>query len=204
MNVPHGHSEQGAARHRLLTSALEAFSEEGFEAAEASAIASRAGLDRLPDSLPDKESLLRAVIDRFLTVRFVAAEANETLEVPPGVFLPRVARAILAFFAQPEVQAAQRLCTAESPTLARLGIGVVRDRSENVFQLLEGYFRLQIAKRAVADIDPGLAARAFLGLVWAHVESRYFQTYLTPEDLPDEDFIRKVLPLLLNGLLERR
>lgn len=194
----------GGRRDEILEAALEVFSELGYARATIKRIAVTAGL-RSPALIywyfPDKAALCRAVLLRFgqLPATFI----DPPVDVGPERFLSEFAAAFVEFFRDPKVQRVYRLAIVEPLLLEEVDLSVGRDVPRNGFTLLERYFR-HLQETGVAEShDPRIAARVFIGTLWAHVGSHHFFRGLVPETLDSDDFVRGMLPIFLRGLLKR-
>lgn len=194
----------GGRREEILEAALQVFSALGYARATIKRIALAAGL-RSPALIywyfPDKAALCRAVLLRF--GQLPASLVDPPLDVPPERFLRQFTEAFIEFFRDPKVQQVYRLAIVEPLLLDEVDLSVGRDVPRNGFTFLERYFEHLLESGAARPHDPGIAARVFIGALWAHVGSHHFFRGLVPETVDSDEFVRNMLPIFLRGLLKR-
>jgi TetR/AcrR family transcriptional regulator len=196
-------AESFGRREEILQAALQVFSELGYARATIKRIAAAAGL-RSPALIywyfPDKAALCRAVLLRF--GQLPATMIDPPLDVAPERFLADFAHGFVDFFRDAKVQQVYRLAIVEPLLLDEVDLSVARDAPRNGFTLLERYFT-HLLETGVAQLhDPQIAARVFIGTLWAHVGSHHFFRGLVPGPMDSNDFIAGMLPLFLRGLLK--
>ena len=192
-----------ARPEEILEAALETFLDKGFEASRMEDIAARAGLSKAGVYLyfNSKHALLNALIDA--KIRPIAIEATELAkagEADPKAAIGIVARALVTRMSDPNFVAVPRLVLGLSTQFPEIGVRYrerVIDMGRAAFEHL---FTTGTRMGQFRDIDPGAAARAFVGplifeALWTHI----FQGESAFKDT--EKLIRNHLEILFNGII---
>jgi AcrR family transcriptional regulator len=195
----------GARPEEILDAALDEFTERGFDAARMEDVARRAGISKAGIYLyfPGKTALLEALI--LAKVAPLALQAQTIAaagEADPIAALRLLARAAAHRLADPKVFAVPRLVIGVSGRFPEIAdyyrVHVVEIALAALVRLIEA----AVASGALRRVDPGAAARAFVGpfffeAMWMHV-LRGESALSDPEKLIEHHF-----DVLLNGLEPR-
>jgi TetR/AcrR family transcriptional regulator len=196
-----------ARRSEILEAALRVFAEVGYARATTKAIAKEAGI-KSPGLIywyfSSKEELLQKIFLRYALVLDATSGANPDLDTRPEIALPAMARAALRFFQDEQVRRVYRLWMAEWPRLEELGISLERSgRTTNVYTVAQRYLSRQVDLGALRPHDTWASARAFVALVWTQVEARHLFPSIYPSPPDDDEYVDRVIGLLVDGLRSR-
>lgn len=190
-------------RDEIVRAAMECFAARGFSGTTTREIAARVGITEaaLYRHFEGKEALYREIIDRKMAApaladRVVDAAAraddrgvfgglarliNEALQSDPAFFR------ILLYTA------------LEGHSLAE---PFFRQRMAALREFLAGYIRRRILEGAFRDLDPVLAARAFIGMVWDYVLVRELFRQKEAYPAPGEAAADTFVSIFLDGIRE--
>ena len=189
-------------RQAIIEAALRVFAAQGFHKASIKQIAAAAGL-RSPSLIywyfKDKHELLQAVSAELSPLVRQAADPAELMDRPPAEVLTQIMQSYYRTLDHPDGVRLARLLLAEAirtspgdPDRPPVQVGVVR--------FVTAYLERQIALGRLRRHDPQVAARAFLGAMFAYLLSHHIMPELA-EGLPDRDtYIREVVATFLDGL----
>lgn len=180
-------------REQILVEAMACFAERGFRGTTIRALASRVGLSEaaLYRYFPSKEALYTAIIDHKMAavdlvavMRPVAQHGNE-LE-----FFAQLAREI---FARVESDPAfLRLLYFSALEGHRFADPFFDSRVKRLREFLTDYISARVAEGRFVRTDPVIASRAFLGMVFDHLNVRLVlgqsEAYPQPVDEVAETF----------------
>lgn len=190
-------------RQQILTAARKVFAERGFGDATIKQIAAEARL-RSPALIywyfKTKEDLFDAVCSEVTPVSREAGDPSQLMELPPEQVLAHLARTYLQISATPDAALHFRIFLAEA---ARGPPGSSRFSSTELnqfLQFLSAYLQQQVGLGRLRSHDSDTVARVFAGLLLVYVLGRE-QIHPVGFGLPDEEqYIREVVDLLLEGL----
>ena len=189
-------------RQAIIEAALRVFAAQGFHKASIKQIAAAAGL-RSPSLIywyfKDKRELLQAVSAELSPLVHQAADPADLMDRPPAEVLTHIMQSYYHTFDHPDGVRLARLLLAEAirtspgdPDRPPAQVGVVR--------FVTAYLERQIALGRLRRHDPQVAARAFLGAMFAYLLSLHIMPELG-EGLPDRDtYTREVVATFLDGL----
>ncbi|HLJ54413.1 MAG TPA: TetR/AcrR family transcriptional regulator [Chthonomonadaceae bacterium] len=153
-------------RTQILDGALEAFSTKGYAAATNRDIARAAGIGSpglIYHYFKDKEALLHAALERHAPLLQLIAHEKEFHALPPETALRKAGTAYLQMMQSPSMAAFVRLLVGEAvrrPALANTCIEIGPRRG---LEFLSRYLAAQMDAGTLRRVDPGLAARSFIG-----------------------------------------
>jgi TetR/AcrR family transcriptional regulator len=189
-----------ARRETILAAALRVFAGYGFAGATLKSIAQAAGLGsaaHLYYYFPRKEELFGAVLVRYLNLEPLFEESDRELPLDEG--LDRYLRRYLAQAREPERALAIHLVSMEGARLLTMGLDLSGVDFAGVYNDLEAHLADQQARgRLRADVDPGHAARAVLGVANFYVQTTIFS--FVPPVTDDDVVVRHALDILLRGI----
>src|ERR1051326_3206618 len=111
-----GGADEAGRRAQILDAALHVFSEHGFAGASIKRIAARAGL-KSPALIywyfKDKQALLEGIFLRMSPFLGTVAEAEDALDDPPELVLPRIVNSFLSVIQQPRMRRFVRIMLSE-------------------------------------------------------------------------------------------
>jgi AcrR family transcriptional regulator len=193
-------AEAAVRREQILREAMHCFAERGFRGTTTRELAARVGITEaaLYHYFPSKEALYGAIIDTKMAAPTLAevlaepARANDDR----GVF-GTLARIVLERGqADPQFMRILTFTALEGHELAEPFFAV---RVRSLREFLAGYIERRIAEGAFRRVDPALAARAFLGMVFDHLSVRsVFQQDLSQH--PIEEVVDTFVSIFLGGM----
>jgi AcrR family transcriptional regulator len=185
-------------RQRILRAAAALFAERGYAGATTRAIAAAAGVNEVTifRHFGNKKSLLLAVIGRDAPLpRLQAALAGQLEGDYRGALLK-----LGTIFAQTMLEQRRAvlmsLCAAEQLPEVREAVSQAPAQQR---RLLGDYFRRQIEQGVMRDVDPGIAAQAFLGLFFAFSISQGLLGADPAADLPLEVVVEQFVDIFVRG-----
>jgi AcrR family transcriptional regulator len=162
-------------RQQIIDGALQVFASKGFETATTKDIARAAGIKSsglIYHYFKDKADLFRHVIEQRVPAADLLNHPEAFYALPPREALTMFARGLLHATDSPQTVAMMRLIIGEStrhPAVAdllnRLGPG-------RGLAFLTGYLERQMAVGALRRIEPGVAARCFIGPLIAFIATK--------------------------------
>lgn len=188
-----------SSRQKILESALKLFSQNGYQGATTREIAREAGVAELTlfRHFKTKEGLFNEVLKEYSVLpalKGLIPQVEElgyydALHLIAHTFLHRLMeRADLIRILHSEVH-------LYPEKVRKIHEAVIRESHETIAE----YFKRQQAKGAIADFDPTLGARAFLGMFFAHVHSLRFLPVHDPGRLDTEKVITQYVNLFAHG-----
>ncbi|OGO34307.1 MAG: hypothetical protein A2Z16_12640 [Chloroflexi bacterium RBG_16_54_18] len=183
-------------RDQILDAAAQIFSQKGFHAASMADIAEAVNLQKasLYHHVSSKQEILLAILDRALDLLIERLSAVQSAQMPPEEKLRQVMKTYLETLAEHQDLAAVLLLEHRSlePEFREVHIPR-RDRFERIWKELiqEGQER-----GVFSCADPGLAARALLGVMnWT------ITWYRADGPLSAAEIADRFADLFLNGLI---
>jgi AcrR family transcriptional regulator len=181
-------------RDEIVRAAMACFAARGFSGTTTREIAARVGITEaaLYRHFSGKEALYAAIIDRkmaapALAERLVDAAARGD---DRGVFGGLARLIIEALQADPAFFRILLYTALEGHSLAE---PFFRQRMAALREFLAGYIARRTREGAFRDLDPVLAARAFIGMVWDYVLVRELfrqkEIYPVPGEAAAETFV---------------
>jgi AcrR family transcriptional regulator len=177
-----------ARREQILREAMGCFAENGFRGTTTRLLAARVGITEaaLYRYFPSKESLYRAIVDRKIrapelaTVVGPAAERRDDRAVFGGL-----AREI--FRRLEEDPAFLRILFFTALEGHALSEPFFASRVRRLREFVADYVALRVEEGAFRPVEPALAARAFLGMLFDHMNVRiiFQQTEAYPQTLDE-------------------
>ncbi len=159
-------------RDRILDAAAACFASRGFSGTTTREVAERAGITEagLYRHFDSKEALYRAIIDRKMRTPDLLASLGGAIERrDDAAVLGGLARGILERgLGDPDFIRILFFTALEGHALAQ---SFFEARVRRVRDFLAEYLKRRIAEGALRDVDPLLAAGAFVGMVVDHVNS---------------------------------
>src|SRR5438105_388368 len=195
--------EEGGRRAQILDAALHVMADRGFRGASIKRIAEQAGL-KSPALIywyfKDKQALLEATLDEMAPFLAVVADAEQLLDQPPAVVLPRIVRGFLHTAQQPIVGRFARVLLSEAARHPAVGTFFAERGPLVVLSFLERYFARQIELGRLRPHDPPAAARAFMGMLVVYVLGRDVFTPIGAGFPAPDIYAQEVTAIFLNGL----
>lgn len=190
-------------RGQILEAAFEEFSSKGFKGATIKSIAGVAGLQSpalIYHYFPDKEALFNAVFERYAPIRSVVDDPSSSMELPPEVVLPKIARAYFATVENPVTQRMMRLMVGEAMRRPALADIIGRATAARVLGFLKRYLSRQVELGRLRPHDVRSSARAFVGMLIPQAIGTILLSALREDGLTDEEHVETVVGVFLRGL----
>jgi AcrR family transcriptional regulator len=193
-------------RAQILDGALQVFSTKGFAEATIKDIASAAGIGSpglIYHYFKDKEDVFRELVERRVPVFDLLANADALMAVPPRQVLTMLAGALLAAADNPATLALMKLMLGESmrrPDVAATLNAVGPGRG---FAFLRAYLAAQMETGVLRRMEPGIAARSFIGPFVIYLLSR--EVFVQPDSatLTSNAMVAGAVETFLRGMAPR-
>jgi AcrR family transcriptional regulator len=190
-------------RQQIIDGALEAFATKGFEKATNKDIAEAAGINSaglIYHYFKDKADLFRQVAEQRAPALQLLTHTDELMERP--------VREVLSTFGMAFVQTMQNRTTLAVLKLV-LGEALRRPVVADMFNqlgparalgFLTKYFAYQMELGTLRRMEPGAAARCFVGPLLAYVITR--EVFLQPDThrLTPEEMVQHAVDIFLHGV----
>jgi TetR/AcrR family transcriptional regulator len=190
-------------RAQILDAALHVMAEHGFRGASIKRIAQHAGL-KSPALIywyfKDKQALFEAMLDGMVPFLGVVAQAEQTLDEPPEVVLPRIVDGFLRTVQQPVIGRFVRVLLSEAARHPAVAAFFAERGPLVVVSFLERYLARQIELGRLRSHDPRAAARAFMGMLIVYVLGREVFPVIGAGFPNAEIYAQEVTAIFLNGL----
>jgi AcrR family transcriptional regulator len=177
-----------ARREQILREATKCFAENGFRGTTTRSLAERVGISEaaLYRYFPSKESLYRSIVDRKMQAPEVVAIVEPAAERRDDRAVFRgLAREI--FRRVEDDPAFLRILLFTALEGHALSEPFFASRVRRVREFVAGYVALRVEEGAFRPVEPALAARAFLGMIFDYLNIRiiFQQKETYPQD-PEE------------------
>jgi AcrR family transcriptional regulator len=202
---PAGRRRSGAdRREQILEEAMACFSEQGFRGTTVRALAGRVGLSEaaLYRYFPSKESLYAAIIDRKMAaVDLIAVLEPAAERRDDRAFFLSLAREI---FARVEGDPTfLRILYFSALEGHRLADPFFESRVKRLREFVTEYIARRTAEGHFVAVDPVLASRAFLGMVFDHLNVRLVLGQADAYPQPLDEVARTFVSIFLRGMQVR-
>jgi AcrR family transcriptional regulator len=188
-------------RQQILQESMECFASHGFRGTTMRVLARRVGLTEaaLYRYFPSKESLYRAIIDRKMAAPDLVEALRPAAERRDDEALFRgLAHEIFRRVeGDPAFLRILFYTALEGHALAE---PFFDSRVRAIREFLAGYVATRIAEGAFRDADPVLAARAFLGMVFDHLNVRLVLRQDEAYPQPADEVVETFVAIFLGGV----
>ncbi len=201
---PRDEQDYESRRQQIIDGALEVFSSKGFEQATNKDIAQAASIGSpglIYHYFKDKADLLQQVLETRAPVLQLIAHADELMDLPPREALQRLAHAYIATMTDPRAVKLFKLVLGESirrPIVADILNRVGPARGLN---FLSRYLEHQMSLGRLRRMDPGAAARCFMGPLLAYIMTREVFPQPDTPHLRPEMMVRTTVDIFLDGIM---
>ncbi len=191
-------------RQQIIDGALLVFASKGFEKATNKDIATASGIGSpglIYHYFKDKSDLFRQVVEQRLPVlQLLIYSEPEMMTKPPQQALTIFAEAFLKALENPTSIALMKLLLSEAfrqPVVAEIFNTIGPSRS---FAFLTRYLAKQMSAGVLKPVNPGAAARCFVGSLIAYIFSR--EVFVQPDSafLGSDIMIATAVEVFLRGL----
>jgi len=188
-------------RDQILREAMACFASRGFRGTTTRELAARVGITEaaLYRYFPSKEALYGAIIDRKMAATPIAETFREASRSGDDrAALTALARGVLERGqADPEFLRILTFTALEGHALAEPFFAA---RVRSLRDLLADYVARRIREGAFRALDPQLAARAFLGMVFDHLTARVVFGQQALQAEPTETAVDAFVSIFLGGV----
>jgi AcrR family transcriptional regulator len=195
-------AEAAVRREQIVREAMRCFADKGFRGTTTRELAARIGITEaaLYHYFPSKEALYGAIIDS----KMAAPTLAEVLAEPARRGDDRAVFGTLARIVLERGQADpdfMRILTFTALEGHELAGPFFEARVRTLLEFLAGYVERRIAEGAFRRVDPALAARAFLGMVFDHLSVRSVFNQVSAHSI--EEVVDTYVSIFLGGMQER-
>jgi AcrR family transcriptional regulator len=190
-------------RQQIIDGALQVFASKGFEKATNKEIAMAAGIGSpglIYHYFKDKSDLFGQVIEQRLPLLQLLAHSEEIVTKAPQDVLTLFGEAFLKVSENPTSIAVMKVLLGEAfrqPQVTKL-INTIGPSCSYAF--LTRYLAQQMSVGVLKSIDPGVAARCFLGPLIAYLLTREILVQPDTQQIKAEMMVRTTVEVFLQGM----
>jgi len=191
-------------RNQIIDAALDVFSTKGFQATTNRDIAAAAGINSpglIYHYFDSQDDLFRAVLEeRMPLLQLTQDEVSELMAQPPRVVLALLAQTFLETMSEPKSVALIRLIMGEAlrqPYVANL---VYHSGSVHLLGFVYRYLEELMARGEIRAVDPGAAARCFLGPLFVYMFTTLILELPDPQTPDAQTLIETIVETFLHGV----
>ncbi len=190
-------------RSKILTTALELFSERGFAETPVREIAKRAGLAKgsLYLYFSSKKDLLEQVVKRYALLPELGDLVADVYELPFDEGFPRLVSRMWKLLRQRRRLA--RVLTREVFGHALRGAVFAKSVVRPANKVLADYFEAHIQRGELRRVKTGPAARCLFGMLWGFLLNQELMRTPRGETLSDEEVVRVICDIFTHGIVAR-
>ncbi len=191
-------------RQQIIDGALDVFATKGFERATNKDIAGAAGIGSpglIYHYFKDKGDLFRHVVEQRAPVLQLINRGESIMALPPREALTLFGQAFARTMDNRAAVAMLKLMLGEAirrPAVAEMMNAIGPGRG---FRLLRRYLERQMAAGALRSMDPGAAARCFVGPLIAFVLTREVFPQDDSQTLSADTMVATAVDIFLGGML---
>src|SRR5260221_7217742 len=190
-------------RAQIVDAALHVMAEHGFRGASIKRIAQHAGL-KSPALIywyfKDKEALFEAMLEEMAPFLGVVANAEQLLDEPPEIVLPRLVNGFIKTVQQPVIGRFVRVLLSEAARHPSVAAFFAQRGPLVLLNFLERYLARQIELGRLRAHDPRAGARAFMGMLVVYVLGREVFPAIGAGFPSAETYASEVTNIFLRGL----
>ncbi len=185
-------------RQRILRGAAQVFAEKGYKGATTQAIADAAGVNEVTlfRHFGTKQNLFRTLIAGQSPLSSVRQALESELTGDYRTDLLTMGRHFMAAMLRQRKEILMSLCAAEQ--LPELGEAIGQMPAQ-LRRALGGYFREQMARGAMREMDAEMAAQAFFGMFFAFSIS---QSLIGELPVSEEAIVEQFVEIFVAGTLK--
>lgn len=192
--------KMGTAKERILSSAFELFAEKGYGTTTTKDIAHHAGVNEVTvfRSYGSKEALFREVIKEKMPVRTIMTAVDFDMDVGVEEMIVLNAHRVLGILKQN--RHFFMMLVGEVWRHPEVREYASSDALGEATCFLAGHFRTMMSKGMMREMDPTIAARAWLGMVQSYfIFNHLLGTCSVPEEEEDR-ILRGLADVFINGV----
>lgn len=203
---PRDEQDYESRRQQIIDAALQVFAGKGFERATNKDIADAAGIRSaglIYHYFKDKTDLFRQVLEQRAPALQVVARADELMDKPPREVLTLFGDALVKTLNNSTSISMFKLMLTESVKHPHVADAFNKLGPGRGIQFLIRYLECQIEKGTLRKMDPGAAARCFVGPLLAFIMTR--EVFLQPdsESLTPRLMVDTTVDVFLQGMAAR-
>lgn len=201
--APRDEQDYERRRQQIIDGALRVFSQKGFEKATNKDIAEAAGIGSpglIYHYFADKADLFRQVVERRVPLTQLFAQPEAFMALPPRQALTLFGQMFLRILEDRDNIAFLRMVIGEitrRPDLARMVNSIGPGRG---FPLMTHYLAQQMEAGRLRRMDPGAAARCFIGPLLAFVAARELFPQADAQSLEPGTMVETLVEVFLRGM----
>lgn len=190
-------------RQQIIDGALQVFASKGFEKATNKDIAAASGIGSpglIYHYFKDKSDLFRQVVEQRLPVLQLLTHSEEIMTKAPRDALTLFGNAFLKVGENPTSIALMKLLLGEAfrqPQVAEMFNTIGPSRS---FAFLTRYLAQQMAAGVLKPMNPGAAARCFVGPLVAYLLTRTIFLQPDTQQISSEMMVKTAVEIFLQGM----
>ena len=194
-------SPEDETRERILRAAAKVFSEKGYAGATTRAIAAEASVNEVTlfRRFGSKKNLLLAMMEQNSPLPSLESALQEQLTGDYRQDLIKLGNHFLTTMMRNRRSVLMTLCTAERLPEVREVTAQVPLRQR---QVVGDYLRRQMEQGFVRDIDPEMAAQAFLGMLFAYSINRGLSVGTPSASAPLEAVVAQFVDIFVQGTIK--
>lgn len=200
---PRDEQDFESRRQQIIDGALQVFASKGFEKATNKDIATASGIGSpglLYHYFKDKGDLFRQVVEQRLPLLQLLTHSEELMTKAPHDVLTLFGNAFLKELENPSSVALIKLLLSEAfrqPQMAEMFNLIGPSRS---FAFLTRYLSQQMSVGVLKSMDPGAAARCFVGPLIAYTLTRIVFPQADTQHLSSEMMVKTAVEIFLQGM----
>ncbi len=201
---PRDEQDYESRRQQIIDGALEVFSSKGFEQATNKDIAQAASIGSpglIYHYFKDKADLLQRVLEERAPVLQLIAHGDELMDLPPREALQRLGRAYVDTMTNPPAVKLFKLVLGESIRRPIVADMLNRVGPARGLHFLSRYLEHQMTLGRLRRMDPGAAARCFMGPLLAYIMTREVFPQPDTPHLRPETMVRTTVDIFLDGIM---
>jgi AcrR family transcriptional regulator len=190
-------------RQQIIDGALQVFASRGFEKATNRDIAMAAGIGSpglIYHYFKDKSDLFQQVVEQRLPLIQLLSHSDEIMTKPPQDVLTIFGHAFLKFADNPTTMALFKLILGEAirqPHVADMVNTIGPSRS---LGFLTRYLEQQMSAGVLKPMNPGAAARCFVGPLIAYLLTREVFRQPDAQQISSEIMVKTTVEVFLQGM----
>lgn len=190
-------------RQQIIDGALQVFASKGFEKATNKDIAAASGIGSpglIYHYFKDKSDLFRQVVEQRLPVLQLLTNSEEIMTKPPQGALTLFGMVFLKVAENPTSIALMKLLLGEAarqPEVAEMFNTIGPSRS---FAFLTRYLAKQMSAGVLKPMNPGAAARCFIGPLVVYLLTRTIFPQPDTQQLSSEMMVTTAVEVFLRGM----
>jgi TetR/AcrR family transcriptional regulator, mexJK operon transcriptional repressor len=201
---PRDTNEFEERRQQIIDGALAVFADKGFEKATNKDIAEAAGINSpglIYHYFKDKTDLFFQVLEQRAPVLQLLRNADELMERPPREVLTRFTIGFMRTLSLPGASQLYKLILGEAIRQPEVAAIVNRVGPTRGLSFLTRYLERQMELGVIRRMDPGAAARCFIGPMVVYVLTR--EVFVQPDSptLSVETMAETLVEIYLGGAL---